>query len=54
MLFKDDVILVDESRARVDKELELWQETLDSKGFRLSKTETKYMRCDFNHSFQIA
>jgi hypothetical protein len=25
----------------------LWQETLESKGFRLSRTKTEYMRCDF-------
>jgi hypothetical protein len=28
--------------------LELWQETLESKGFRLSRTKTEYMRCDFD------
>jgi hypothetical protein len=35
MLFADDVILVDESRARVDNKLELWRRTLEAKGFRL-------------------
>jgi hypothetical protein len=35
MLFADDVILVDESRARVDNKLELWRQTLEVKGFRL-------------------
>ena len=47
MLFADDVVLVDESRTRVNQKLELWRETLESKGFRLSRTKTKYMRCDF-------
>jgi hypothetical protein len=28
--------------------LEVWQETLESKGFRLGRTKTKYMRYDFN------
>jgi hypothetical protein len=46
MLFADDVVLVDESREGVYIKLELWR-TLESKGFRISRTETKYMRCDF-------
>ena len=48
MLFADDVVLVDESRTGVNKKLELWRETLESKCFRLSKTKTEYMRCDFD------
>ena len=47
MLFADDVVLVDESRTGVNQKLALWQETLESKCFRLSRTKTKYMRCDF-------
>ena len=47
MLFTDDVVLVDESRTGVNQKLELWQETLESKGFRLSRTKIEYMRCDF-------
>ena len=48
MLFADDVVLVDESRTGVNQKLELWRETLESKGFRLSRTKTEYMRCDFS------
>ena len=47
MLFADDVVLVDESRAGVNRKLELWRETLESKGFRLRRTKAEYMRCDF-------
>ena len=47
MLFADDVVLVDESRAGVNMKLELWRQTLESKCFRLSRTKTEYMRCDF-------
>jgi len=47
MLFADDVVLVDESHAGVNRKLELWRQTLESKGFRLSRTKTEYMRCDF-------
>ncbi|KAG2549580.1 hypothetical protein PVAP13_9KG244826 [Panicum virgatum] len=48
MLFADDVVLVDESRAGVNRKLELWRCTLESKGFRLSRTKTEYMMCDFS------
>ena len=40
MLFADDVVLVDESRARVNRKLELWRRTLESKGFGLSRNKT--------------
>jgi hypothetical protein len=39
--FVNDVVLAVESWA------ELWRETLDFKGFRLSRTKTKYMRRNF-------
>ena len=48
MLFADDVVLVDESRAGVNRKLEMWRRTLESKGFRLSRTKTEYMMCDFS------
>ena len=47
MLFADDIVLVDESQAGVNRKLELWRQTLESKGFRLSRTKTEYMRCNF-------
>jgi hypothetical protein len=47
MLFTDDVVLVDESWIGVNRELELWRETLESKYFRLSGTKIEHMRCDF-------
>ena len=36
------------SRAGVNRKLELWRRTLESKGFRLSRTKTKDMMCDFS------
>ena len=48
MLFAHDVVLVDESRTRVNRKLEPWRRTLESKGFRLSRTKTEYMMCDFS------
>ena len=50
MLFADDMVLVDESRAGVNRKLELWRHKLESKGFRLSRTKTEYMMCDFSAS----
>jgi hypothetical protein len=48
MLFADDVVLVDESRTGVNMKLELWRHTLELRGFRLSRTKTEYMMCDFS------
>ena len=48
MLFANDVVLVDESRARINRKFELWRRTLESKEFRLSRTKTEYMMCDFS------
>jgi hypothetical protein len=52
MLFVDDVVLVDESRAGVNRKLKLWRQTFESKGFRVSRTKTEYMRCDFGTTAQ--
>ena len=32
----------------VNRKLELWRQTLESKGFRLSRTKTEYMMCGFS------
>jgi hypothetical protein len=42
------VILLDESRTGVDQKLELWRRTLEAKCFRLSRSKTEYMKCDFS------
>jgi Reverse transcriptase (RNA-dependent DNA polymerase) len=48
MLFADNVVLIDESRIRVDQKLKLWRQTLESKSFRISRTKIEYMRCQFS------
>jgi len=48
MLFADDIVLVDETRAGVNVKLELWRQTLESRDFRLSRTKTEYMECKFS------
>src|SRR5438045_1714166 len=52
MLFADDVVLVDKSKTRVNRKLELWRNTLESKGFRLCRTKTEYMMCEFSATRQ--
>jgi hypothetical protein len=51
MLSVDDVTLMDESRTVVDLKLELWRRTLEE-GFRLSRSKTEYMKCDFSTTTQ--
>jgi hypothetical protein len=48
ILFADDVVLIDENRIGVNQKLELWGQTLESKGFRLSTAKTEYMRWKFS------
>ena len=48
MLFADDIVLIDESRAGVNERLEVWRQALESKGFKLSKTKTEYLECKFS------
>ncbi|KAF3679745.1 Ubiquitin-conjugating enzyme E2 N [Capsicum annuum] len=55
MLFADDVVLIDETRGVNDK-LEIWRQTLESKGFRLSRTKTEYLECklsDMSHEADV-
>ncbi|KAF3666428.1 putative transmembrane protein 56-B-like isoform X2 [Capsicum annuum] len=52
MLFVDDVVLIDEFRQGVTDKLEVWRKTLESKGFRLSRTKTEYLECKFSDSRQ--
>jgi hypothetical protein len=52
ILFADDVVLVDESRTGVDQKLKLWRRTLEAKSFKLGRSKTEYMKCDFNATTQ--
>ncbi|KAF3657320.1 putative protein GLUTAMINE DUMPER 1-like [Capsicum annuum] len=42
---RDDVVLIDETHSGVNDRLEVWSQTLESKGFRLSRSKTKYLEC---------
>jgi hypothetical protein len=54
IFFADDVILMDESRMRVDQKLELLRRTLEAKYFSLSMSKTEYIKYDFNATTQEA
>jgi hypothetical protein len=41
-----------ESRIGVDQKLELWRQTLEAKGFRLSRSKIDYMKCGFSATTQ--
>ena len=47
MLFVDDIILIDQTREELNSKLEQWRRTLESRGIRLSKSKTGYLRCGF-------
>lgn len=47
MNIKDDVMLIDISKEGVEGKLKLWMNTLEAQGLRISRTKTKYMKCDF-------
>ncbi|XP_070018740.1 uncharacterized protein [Nicotiana sylvestris] len=49
MLFANDIVLIDETWGDVNERLEVWRQTLESKGFKLSRTKTEYLECKFNN-----
>ena len=48
MLFAGDIVLVDERKVGVNAKLELWKQTLESRGCRLSRAKTEYMEYKFS------
>ena len=48
MLFVDDIVLVDETRARINVKLELWRQTVESRSFRISRAKIECMECKFS------
>ncbi|WMV19220.1 hypothetical protein MTR67_012605 [Solanum verrucosum] len=45
---EDDIVLIDETRDIVNTRLEVWRQTLESKGFRLNKPKSEYLKCKFS------
>ena len=52
MLFADGIVLVDETKQGVNDKLERWQQVLESKGFRLSRSTTEYLHCGFSERIE--
>ena len=50
MLFADDIVLIDETKSGVNAKLDVWREVLESKGFKISRTKTEYIKCNFSGS----
>ncbi|XP_070047294.1 secreted RxLR effector protein 78-like [Nicotiana tomentosiformis] len=48
MLFVDDIVLIDDTRGGVNAMLEVWRQTLESKGFKLSRLKTEYLEYKFS------
>jgi len=48
MLFADDIVLIDDTRQGVNNKLERWRHTLESRGFRVSRSKTEYLHCCFS------
>jgi len=48
MLFVDDIALIDETMNGINSKLEQLRYTLESRGFKLSRSKTKYLRCGFS------
>ena len=47
MLFTNDIILLVESREKINAKLEILRNSLESKGFRLSRSKVEHMHCSF-------
>lgn len=50
MLVVDDIILIDETHNGVNAKLEVSRQTLETKGFVLSRTMTEYAECKFSNA----
>jgi len=48
MLFADDIVLINESRDGLNSKLKKLRHTLESRGFRLSRSKAEYLRCGFS------
>ena len=46
ILFADDIVLIDKTRDGLNDKLEKWRHALYSRGFKLSRSKTKYLRCE--------
>ena len=45
VMFEDDLVICEHSRAEVEWQLERWRETFESHGLRVSRRKSEYMPC---------
>ncbi|KAL6583186.1 hypothetical protein OROMI_005264 [Orobanche minor] len=45
MMFADDIVLIDDTKVGVQQKLELWRDTLEARGFRLSRIRFVILFC---------
>lgn len=48
MMFADDIVLIGETKESVESKLEWWRHSLESRGFKLSRSKTEYLECKFS------
>ena len=48
MFFADDIVLVVENKEEANNKLEEWSAVLESRGSRISRAKTEYLRCEFS------
>ena len=48
MFFADDIVLVAKTKVKVNIKLEIWRESIELKGLKISKNKTEYMEYTFN------
>jgi len=48
MLFADNIVLIGETKGGLNDTFEQWRQTLESRGFRLSRSKTEYLKCEFS------
>ena len=46
MLFANDLVLCETSKAAVERELEIWRDQFERQELRVSRTNTAYMPCN--------
>ena len=54
MLFADDLVLCETSKAAVERVLEIWRNQFERHGLRVIRTKTAYMPCnDYDNNSRI-
>jgi len=48
MLFTDNIVIINETKKRINRKLKQWRCTLGAKDFRVSRAKTQYLVCRFN------